>query len=185
MAFVPTTWVDGSAPAITAAQMNRIEQGVDDAHAGDLDAGAIGTTVIANSAVTTVKIADAAVTTVKIADAAVTAAKVAAGAIAPAQTTFMSSNGASSGIYPGRLASGGSATRLPAGWSSAATSTGNYRVTHNLGTTNYAAVATAHVFAGYVVSVKARATSYVDLQIVNSATDANADAPVDLIIIRY
>lgn len=41
MPFTKTTWVDGSEPAITAAQLNRIETGVDDAHAGALDANAI------------------------------------------------------------------------------------------------------------------------------------------------
>lgn len=36
MAFTPTTWVDGTTP-ITAAELNRIEQGIEDAHAGDVD----------------------------------------------------------------------------------------------------------------------------------------------------
>lgn len=43
MPFTPTTWVDGSAPGITAAQLNRIETGVADAHAGVRDAGALET----------------------------------------------------------------------------------------------------------------------------------------------
>jgi hypothetical protein len=34
MAFVKTTWIDDSAPDMTAAQLNRIEQGIADAHAG-------------------------------------------------------------------------------------------------------------------------------------------------------
>lgn len=33
MAFVKTTWTDGAAPAVSAAQLNRIEQGIADAHA--------------------------------------------------------------------------------------------------------------------------------------------------------
>lgn len=37
MPFTKTTWVDGSEPFITADQLNRIEQGVDDAHAGVID----------------------------------------------------------------------------------------------------------------------------------------------------
>lgn len=43
MAFTPTTWVDGSAPAITAAQLNRIETGIDEAHSGDVDNGFLNT----------------------------------------------------------------------------------------------------------------------------------------------
>lgn len=33
MAFTPTTWVDNGAPGISAAQLNRIETGISDAHA--------------------------------------------------------------------------------------------------------------------------------------------------------
>ncbi len=94
MAFVPTTWVDGSAPAITAAQMNRIETGIDEAHSGDVD--------------------------------------------------FLGNNTVA--IYVGRLASDGSATSLPSGWSSSRTGTVNnytYVITHNLTTTNVGAVVTA------------------------------------------
>lgn len=58
MAFAKTTWVDGSAPAITAAQLNRVEQGIADAHAGNIDAGAIGTNELANNAVTNAKLRD-------------------------------------------------------------------------------------------------------------------------------
>lgn len=32
MPYTPTTWVDGGAPAITAAQLNRMETGIDEAH---------------------------------------------------------------------------------------------------------------------------------------------------------
>lgn len=34
MAFVKTTWVDDGSPDLTAAQLNRIEQGIADAHSG-------------------------------------------------------------------------------------------------------------------------------------------------------
>lgn len=33
MAYTKTTWVDGSAPAINASNLNKIEQGIADAHA--------------------------------------------------------------------------------------------------------------------------------------------------------
>ena len=32
MAYQKTTWIDGSAPAINAANLNKLEQGVADAH---------------------------------------------------------------------------------------------------------------------------------------------------------
>lgn len=41
MAYTKTTWVDGSAPAITAAQLNRMEDGIDDAHTGAIDDGSV------------------------------------------------------------------------------------------------------------------------------------------------
>jgi len=50
MPFTPTTWVDGTT-AITAAELNRIEAGVDDAHAGDIDDNAIERAKIADGAV--------------------------------------------------------------------------------------------------------------------------------------
>lgn len=84
MPFTPKVWAEDD--PITPAELNRIETGVDDAHAGDLDAGAIGTAVIANLAVTTGKLANAAVTTAKIGDAQVTNAKVADG-ISPSKVS--------------------------------------------------------------------------------------------------
>ena len=40
-------------------------------------------------------------------------------------------------VYAGRVADDGSAVNLPSGWTSAKTGTGQYTVTHNLGTTAY------------------------------------------------
>lgn len=36
MTFVKTTWVEGAAPYVTAAQLNRMEQGIADAHVGEV-----------------------------------------------------------------------------------------------------------------------------------------------------
>ena len=60
MAFTPTTWVDGTT-AITATQLNRIETGIDDAHAGSIDDAALTTTKLA--AVTFAAFASQAITT--------------------------------------------------------------------------------------------------------------------------
>lgn len=38
MAYTKTTWVDGTTD-ITAARLNNMEQGIDDAHAGSVDVG--------------------------------------------------------------------------------------------------------------------------------------------------
>jgi hypothetical protein len=46
-------------------------------------------------------------------------------------------------VYGGYVYAAGTALLLPAGWTSAKTSTGAYTVTHNLGTTRYSIVATA------------------------------------------
>lgn len=81
MPYDRTTWVDGSEPAITAERLNKLEQGVEDAHAGHLDDDAIGTSVLADGAVTASKLADNAVTTVKLADEAVTSPKLADNAV--------------------------------------------------------------------------------------------------------
>src|SRR5690625_1660283 len=77
MPYDRTTWVDGSEPAITAERLNKLEQGVEDAHAGHLDDDAIGTSVLADGAVTASKLADEAVTSPKLADEAVTSPKLA------------------------------------------------------------------------------------------------------------
>lgn len=43
--FVPTTWVEGSAPGISAAQLNRIEAGIDSAH-NEIDSHTTHSTLI-------------------------------------------------------------------------------------------------------------------------------------------
>lgn len=42
------------------------------------------------------------------------------------------------GTYGGKVNSNGTSAGLPTGWSSTSTGTGQYQVTHNLGTTSYA-----------------------------------------------
>jgi hypothetical protein len=46
-------------------------------------------------------------------------------------------------IFGGEVASDGTAVRLPEGWTSTRTAAGNYKITHNLNTAFYGALATA------------------------------------------
>ena len=46
--------------------------------------------------------------------------------------------------YAGYVNSDGTAGHLPSGWSSSTTGTGQYTVTHNLGTANYSAIAMSY-----------------------------------------
>lgn len=72
MAFNRTTWVDGDEPAITGGELNRLEQGVLDAHEGRINDEAITGPKIADGGVTSPKLADGSVTSPKLADEAVT-----------------------------------------------------------------------------------------------------------------
>ena len=79
MAYTPTSWTLGD--TITATLLNKMETGIDDAHAGSIDAGAIDTTELADGAVTTAKLDAGAVTNAKLAAAAVDTAELASGAV--------------------------------------------------------------------------------------------------------
>ena len=61
-------------------------------------------------------------------------------------------------FFHGRVAAGGTATRLPTGWTSARTGTYSYRVTHNLGTANYTVVASS--YSGYIDVVEQTTTTF-------------------------
>lgn len=54
-----------------------------------------------------------------------------------------------SGGYAGFVNADGTAGNLPSAWTSSKTGTGQYIVTHNLGTTNYSAVASASALSGF------------------------------------
>lgn len=56
-------------------------------------------------------------------------------------------------IYRGRVGADGSNVELPSGWSSAIDTTGNYTVTHNLGSANYTVVLTGHTAAAARICV--------------------------------
>jgi hypothetical protein len=132
MAFTPTLWMEND--VISAVQLNRMEQGIEDAHAGAIDAGAINTTELADGAVTTPKLANGAVTDVKtnlteaaipnlpasritsgtfptarIADSAITTAKINNGAVNSdklANSAVIEAKIASSAVATAKIANG-------------------------------------------------------------------------------
>lgn len=78
----------------------------------------------------------------------------------PTGGTWVNVSGEGSGggtSFGGNVASGGTATSLPSGWTSAKTGTGAYTVTHNLGSTDYGVSITSSggqfgVFAVYAIN---------------------------------
>lgn len=81
--------------------------------------------------------------------------------------------------FRGRIRSDGTAEKLPAGWSSSRPGTGQFRVTHNLGDTNYTVSGTVDASGAstgpYVVHVYQRTTTYVDFRVLSGVT------PTDLL----
>jgi len=128
MPYNPTTWSLGD--TITAALLNKLESGVNDAHAGDVDAGSVDTDALADAAVTAIKLAASAVSNQNVApDAGIDASKVADGSVS--NTEFQYLGGVTSDIQTqldskvsagGAVPSGvitmwsGSVVAIPAGW---------------------------------------------------------------------
>lgn len=79
------------------------------------------------------------------------------------------STSSSSTTYAGYVAAAGTAVNLPSGWTSTKTGTGAYTVTHNLGTTGYALVATSAGGAFGVCAVYAINANDFHLSIVSTA----------------
>jgi hypothetical protein len=128
MPYNPTTWSLGD--TITAALLNKLESGVNDAHAGDVDAGSVDTDALADAAVTAIKLAASAVSNQNVApDAGIDASKVADGSVS--NTEFQYLGGVTSDIQTqldskvsagGAVPSGvitmwsGSVVSIPSGW---------------------------------------------------------------------
>ncbi len=88
MAYTPKSWTTGD--TITATLLNAIETGIDDAHAGSIDAGAIDTTELADGAVTTAKLAAGSVTDSELnASAAIDASKIADGSVSNTEFQYL------------------------------------------------------------------------------------------------
>ena len=74
---------------------------------------------------------------------AIGTADLADAAVTPAKTSFAGDLGASGQVYFGAVKSDGLDFRLPSGWSASRSTTGNYIITHDLGTDNYVVLLTA------------------------------------------
>lgn len=86
-------------------------------------------------------------------------------------------------VYGGQVNSTGAAIYLPSGWSSSRTSVGVYVITHNLGTTLYAPVASANggtvaTSAGGITTTTFGVTTF------NSTTGSATDVPFNFVVAR-
>lgn len=84
--------------------------------------------------------------------------------------------GGTKNTYPGVVLSGGTAgTPFPSGWSVAHTGTGDYTITHSLGTSNYALTCTLFAATNLFININNQNTNTVEVFIKNAsgtATDA-------------
>lgn len=87
-------------------------------------------------------------------------------------TSIYSYDGESQMLYTGRVASTGTAVRLPSGWSSAQVAAGHYRINHTIGHTNYAPLVTPYNNAVTGCRVPTITSTYFDVIIYNSAGTA-------------
>lgn len=85
-------------------------------------------------------------------------------------------------VYGGQVASDGTAVKLPTGWTSSHTGTGQLRITHNLGNLNYAAVATPLTANQITVFIADRQTTYVEFWIRDTSGIAQ-DKYIDFIVV--
>ena len=91
------------------------------------------------------------------------------------------------GIYAGQVSSGGVATDLPTGWTSATSATGVYTVTHNLGDTKYAVVVQAFKSAvnrNVFATVTAQTSTSFSVNTLLSDTPTDSDTAFFFILMR-
>jgi hypothetical protein len=135
------TSVTTSGTALNATNLNKLETAMETIHAN----GAITNARLGADAVTGAKIADNAVDNEHIANDAIDSrhyvngsidtAHIANGQVTPDKTNFFNFLSSDSKIYAGSVYMDGTAIKLPSGWTCSRTSTGVYKVTHNLGNT--------------------------------------------------
>lgn len=89
-------------------------------------------------------------------------------------------------IYAGSINTSGSSISLPSGWSSAALGGNAYRVTHNLGTTNYVVVLNSSNDSGTESHIATKTSTSFDIQ-GRVVTDGSVGINVqtDFILVRY
>jgi hypothetical protein len=182
--------VTGAKIADDAVNSEHIAAGAVDT--GHLASGAVDTGQLAADAVTGAKIADDAVNGAKIADNAINSEHYADGSIdtahiadsqvTPTKTNIFPAN-SNAKVYVGHIAVDGTAIRLPSGWSSTRTATGNYTVTHNLGSDDYVVNATANEGTTMIVVYSIAANSFKIVCENESGTTENNN--VMFTLIRY
>lgn len=142
---------------------------------------AVGVSLLADGAVTTAKLTDDSVTQAKIADSAVGSSQLAsgavtsgkvgntavdtanlvAGAVTPDKTSFLPQlTSSSEGVFVGRVKADGSATTLPAGWTSSKLSTGVYTITFT-GSGTYVALACVNTNSANMIDTVQSTSSFV------------------------
>lgn len=82
------------------------------------------------------------------------------------------------GFYHGSVAGTGLSVHLPDGWTSEKITDGQFRVTHNLGTTNYSLIPTAHRVAATepIVANGEKSTNRFDVYIFDGSNSAANEA---------
>lgn len=85
--------------------------------------------------------------------------------------------------FGGQVASDGTATALPTGWTSSKPGTGQYTVTHNLGTTSYGVAALAIDANWRTINCSAITANSFSV-ITWNATPANADLPFTFVLTK-
>lgn len=93
-------------------------------------------------------------------------------------------NGNRQTIYSGSLYSDGTASDLPPSWSSSKVTTGQYRITHNMGTLQYVPMPASGV-VGVVPLVCGHSTNYFDICFRDSATKSASDAGSYFMVHRH
>lgn len=88
---------------------------------------------------------------------------------------------ASATVYAGRVTSSAAGTPFPSGWSVSHPSTGNWQVTHNLGTTAYAVVIFAHSIGYTQLFTLGTNTFNVNAK---STVPADTDIDFDFILVK-
>jgi hypothetical protein len=72
----------------------------------------------------------------------------------------------------GEVASAGTGNRLPSGWSSSKLATGQYRVTHNLGTTGYTVTVGGYGASSIWPKLAVKSGNYFDVYAYNNSAGA-------------